>query len=136
MGNVYFNSDLNHWLRLLVCTLRANHKKVPATLNIPGENLLRTFTDPARSSKFLLRSSRILHFLAKIFKDPRSSCQDLQESFIFLPRSLRIFKVLLKILEDPQGSWQECQWSVKILARKWKIAEDLGKNVIEPSKFW
>ena len=34
LGNVYFKSDLNHGLKLSVCALRANYKKVQAALNI------------------------------------------------------------------------------------------------------
>ena len=37
MGNVYFKSDLNYWLRLSVCTLRANHKKISS-----GTEYMRT----------------------------------------------------------------------------------------------
>ena len=81
------------------------------------------------SSKFLLRSSRIFHFLAKIFKDLSFSCQDLQRPFIFFPRSLTIFKDLKKNFENPYRSWQENKRSLKILARKPKILEDLGKKI-------
>ena len=42
LGNVYFKSDLNHGLKLSVCTLRANYKKVQAALNICKHKTLPT----------------------------------------------------------------------------------------------
>ena len=70
---------------------------------------------------FLPKSSRILHFLARIFKDPSFSCQDPQGSFIFLPRSSRIFKDLPKIMQRSSRilpkSCKDLQGSTRIFIR-------------------
>ena len=75
--------------------------------------------------------SRILHFLAKILKDPSFSCQDPKGSFIFLPRSSRILHFLAKILKDPSFSCQDPQVSPEDLA---KILMDCPKILERPSR--
>ena len=97
------------------------------------KDLSLSYQDPeqscCQSSEILLKNLKILKDLGKKIKGPWGSWQEKE-------RSLKILKSKLKILAWIWRYLKILAWSLQILAIKLKIVEDLGKNVIDPSKFW
>ncbi|PFX11626.1 hypothetical protein AWC38_SpisGene24563 [Stylophora pistillata] len=92
---------------------------------VPVKDLAFSCQDPQGSCIFLPKSSKIWHFLARIFNDLAFSCQDLQGSFIFLSRSLRLWCGSSRISKK---SCQEFQTSFKDIGDEQRSKNENSKE--------